>query len=39
MQIGLLAWTPGILIAIACVAVAILAIYSIWYLFFKAGKE
>ena len=38
MHTGLLAWTGGTLIAVACVAIAVLAIYSIWFLFFKAGK-
>jgi hypothetical protein len=39
MHTGLLAWTGGTLIAVACVAIAVLAIYAIWFLFFKAGKE
>jgi hypothetical protein len=39
MHTGLLAWTGGTLIAVACVVIVFLAAYSIWYLFFKAGKE
>ena len=39
MELGLLAWTAGTLIAIACVFFGIFALYAIWWIFFRLGKE
>jgi hypothetical protein len=39
MYMALLAWTAGLLIAIACVAFVIFGIYAIWWIFFRLGKE
>jgi hypothetical protein len=39
VHIGLLAWTAGTLIAIACVLFVIFAGYAIWWIFFRLGKE
>jgi hypothetical protein len=39
VHIGLLAWTAGTLIAIACVLFVIFAGYAVWWIFFRLGKQ
>jgi len=39
VDIGLLAWTAGTLIAIACVLFVIFAAYAVWWIFFRLGKQ
>jgi hypothetical protein len=39
VQLALLAWTAGLLIAIACILFGIFAIYAIWWIIFRLGKE
>jgi hypothetical protein len=38
VHLGLLAWTAGTLIAIACIILVGIAVYSIWYIFARLGK-
>jgi len=33
-----LAWTAGTLIAVACIILVGIAVYSIWYIVFRLGK-
>jgi hypothetical protein len=38
VHLGLLAWTAGTFIAIACIILVGIAVYSIWYIAFRLGK-
>ena len=34
----MLAYTPGLLIAVVAIGMGLLAIYAVWWLIFKMGK-
>jgi hypothetical protein len=37
-MIGLLGWAAGTLIAVACIILVGIAVYSVWYIIFRLGK-